>query len=266
MNWEAAEACAAAHMRALGFDDAETTRNGADHGKDVNSSRAIAQVKFEATKTSEPQIRDVLGTAKREEKTAVFYSLAGYTDTAIAWAGRSVALFQYSRSGEVTPINSRAHSLAGAMNTAIRNQPVQQSATPASVSGGFTKFAIVAVAVIAGFIALSSLSAKADDDFKEDVSTIRGEIEVSRAAYEDAGKIWPFKFDDGVLQCRGEQQVITGVFDGVVYGLEGVEDHQLENLGWYQSREILLDDPNGFPGARLSLDDALHEGRSVCAG
>lgn len=266
-NWEAAEELALAHMIHIGFDDAELTGRGRDHGRDVVAARAVAQVKFETAKTKEPQIRDVFGTAKREGKTPVFYSLAGYTDAAIAWANRSVALFQYSKSGEITPINSRAHALAAEDSVAAQRNAGQRPAPTAGagVGNGFAKFAVIAVAVIIGFIALSSMSAKADDEFKEDVSEVRGEVEVTRAAYEEAGKVWPFKFDEGVLQCRGEQQVITGVFDGVVYGLEGVEDYRLEGLGWYPSSEIVLDDEHGLPGATLSIDDVLHEGRSACA-
>lgn len=112
-SWRQAEEFSATHMRGLGFEDAEVTPPGADGGIDVVATGAVAQVKhFSETSVSAPTVQQLLGAAKGAQM-AVFYSLTGYTSSAIRLAEeRGVALFAYSVAGDVAPLSTAADNLA----------------------------------------------------------------------------------------------------------------------------------------------------------
>jgi hypothetical protein len=108
----AAEAYAAEVMRALGFSDARATGPGADGGIDVVSSRAVAQVKMEAILTGRPVLQGIKGVAAVEKKRAIVFSLAGFTQQAVAWADRAdVACFEFAFDGSIDPRSIAALAL-----------------------------------------------------------------------------------------------------------------------------------------------------------
>jgi hypothetical protein len=107
-----AELVAVDWMRHLGFTDAVATPVGADAGVDVTAERAVAQVKKEGSPTSRPTVQQLHGVAAAQDKTALFFSFAGYTPPAIDWADEhGIALFQYDLQGTPTPVNPPAQRL-----------------------------------------------------------------------------------------------------------------------------------------------------------
>ncbi|MFG2358671.1 restriction endonuclease [Streptomyces sp. NPDC048521] len=104
-----AELIAVDWMRYLGFTDAVATPVGADEGIDVISERGLAQVKMEGSPTTRPTVQQLHGVATAKEKEALFFSLAGYTPPAAAWASQhGIALFQYDRQGTPQAVNTPA--------------------------------------------------------------------------------------------------------------------------------------------------------------
>ncbi|MFI1787884.1 restriction endonuclease [Streptomyces olivaceoviridis] len=96
-------------MRYLGFTDAVATPVGADEGIDVISERGLAQVKMEGSPTTRPTVQQLHGVATAKEKEALFFSMAGYTPPAIAWASKhGISLFRYDRQGTPQAINTPA--------------------------------------------------------------------------------------------------------------------------------------------------------------
>ncbi|WP_159049065.1 restriction endonuclease [Streptomyces sp. NRRL B-3648] len=96
-------------MRYLGFTDAVATPVGADEGIDVISGRGLAQVKMEGSRTTRPIVQQLHGVATAKEKKALFFSMAGYTPPALAWASEhGIALFQYDRQGTPQAVNTPA--------------------------------------------------------------------------------------------------------------------------------------------------------------
>jgi predicted Mrr-cat superfamily restriction endonuclease len=107
-----AEELAAEWMRYLGYTDARCTPPGADGGVDVVSARAVAQVKFEARPTGRPATQRLYGCAAAAQKSGVFFSLAGYTEHARAFADSvGVALFRWAPDGSQQPINDAARRM-----------------------------------------------------------------------------------------------------------------------------------------------------------
>ena len=110
-NWEDAEVFAVKYMRWLGFTDAKKTRGGTDEGKDVDSSKAVAQVKDMGTGVSRPMLQQLFGVAAAEKKVPVFFARS-YAKTAKEWGEKyKVALFQYTLKGEVKPMSKKAQEL-----------------------------------------------------------------------------------------------------------------------------------------------------------
>ncbi len=110
-DFEDSERFAAAHMRYLGFGDASETEAGTDSGVDVESSRAVAQVKFHAKPVGSPGLQNLRGVAWQKEY-AIFYSLSGYTQRALDWADQNhICLFSYTKTGTVEPSNDAAAAL-----------------------------------------------------------------------------------------------------------------------------------------------------------
>jgi TPR repeat protein len=113
-TWKEAEALAQRWMFFFGYHDAKLTRAGADGGVDVNSKSAVAQVKFEKVATGRPKLQELAGVAHDQGKSALFFSLSGYTKNAIRWAEQSrigIALFKYDYLGNVTALNNAAQRL-----------------------------------------------------------------------------------------------------------------------------------------------------------
>ncbi|MBM4570213.1 hypothetical protein GS489_31750 [Rhodococcus hoagii] len=110
-DFEDSERFAAAHMRYLGFADAVQTQEGVDSGIDVESIRAVAQVKFHAKPIGSPGLQNLRGVAWQKEY-ALFYSLSGYTQRALDWADANhVLLFTYTRQGTAHAANAAARRL-----------------------------------------------------------------------------------------------------------------------------------------------------------
>jgi hypothetical protein len=107
-----AELAAEAWMRYLGFSDALITPVGADEGIDVNSTKAVAQVKAYMVPVGRPDVQNLAGVAAAEKKIGVFFALSGYTPQAIAWAGKAdIALFSFDLQGEPEAVNATARKL-----------------------------------------------------------------------------------------------------------------------------------------------------------
>lgn len=128
-TWEEAEALAAKYMRKrLGFGDAQVTAPGADWGVDVISKKAVAQVKFQATKTGSPEVQRLAGVAAGKRVKRLFFSVSGYTPRAVAAAeASSVALFTYDLQGKVTALNTPARKMSGRASTGF---PTRDSPSP----------------------------------------------------------------------------------------------------------------------------------------
>ncbi|SNY53479.1 restriction endonuclease [Paractinoplanes atraurantiacus] len=122
-DWRAAEDIACAHMRMLGFADAETTAGGRDGGLDVVAEQAIAQVKMLALPVGAPPVQQLRGTRPLLAY-HLFYSTSGYTSAALAAADEiGVALFKIERDGTVAGANAAADGLEVSGGTAPAVSP-----------------------------------------------------------------------------------------------------------------------------------------------
>lgn len=107
------EALAVAHMKSVGFGDAQKTPSGSDKGLDVISANAAAQVKAMQTAVGRPDLQKLKGSALGYEH-LLFYSLSGYTAQAIEYAEESgLALFSFDRANNVKPVNASARWIEG---------------------------------------------------------------------------------------------------------------------------------------------------------
>ncbi len=103
----------------LGFEDVVVMPTGPDGGVDVRGPAVVAQVKFEGIKTDSPRLQALTGIAAVEGKQAVFFSLGGYTKSAIVWAERAgMALFEFDYSGDPAPRPPVAEQLIEAQKLA----------------------------------------------------------------------------------------------------------------------------------------------------
>ena len=110
-NWEDAENFAVKYMRWLGFTDARKTRAGSDEGKDVESSKAVAQVKDMGTGVSRPMLQQLFGVAAAEKKIPIFFARS-YAKTAKEWGQKhGMALFQFSIRGDVKAVSTKAEQI-----------------------------------------------------------------------------------------------------------------------------------------------------------
>ncbi|MGW7256525.1 restriction endonuclease [Streptomyces sp. NPDC054834] len=132
-----AELAAVDWMRYLGFTDAVATPVGADEGIDVLAERAVAQVKKEGSPTTRPTVQQLHGVAAAKQRSALFFSMAGYTPPAIAWASQQgIALFQYDLQGTPQPVNPPALRLLEAADEQASRTADAPAATPADTTGG----------------------------------------------------------------------------------------------------------------------------------
>ncbi|MEV4721255.1 restriction endonuclease [Micromonospora noduli] len=111
-DWRTSEEIAAAHMRALGFADAELTGGGRDGGLDVVAGTGVAQVKMQAQPVGAPLVQQLRGT-RPQSAHHLFYSTSGYTAAARGAAAEiGVHLFVIGRDGTVSPVDDAATELA----------------------------------------------------------------------------------------------------------------------------------------------------------
>lgn len=111
-TWQDAEDLAAEHLRNAGFRDARRMPDGRDGGVDVIGTGIIAQVKWWSAPVGISEVQRLRGTA-HDSHAAAFYSRAGYTRSASAWADTaSVALFVFDETGFITPANEAAERIA----------------------------------------------------------------------------------------------------------------------------------------------------------
>lgn len=97
-----AEEYAASIMIALGFSDVEVSRVGSDEGIDVSSFEALAQVKMEGVKTSREKVQRLTGVCSVYRKSALFFSLSGYSGPALDWAEKThTACFEFHYDGSL---------------------------------------------------------------------------------------------------------------------------------------------------------------------
>ena len=103
-EWEDAERLAEMHMRRLGYSDAQRTNAGADGGVDVESARAVAQVKDQSSPVGRQLIQQLYGVAHSRNKKAYFFARK-YASRAVEWARENnVKLYQFNRAGDVTEV------------------------------------------------------------------------------------------------------------------------------------------------------------------
>lgn len=111
-TWQDAEDLAAEHLRNAGFRDARRMPDGPDGGVDVVGTGVVAQVKWWSAPVGIGEVQRLRGTA-HDSHVAAFYSRAGYTRSASAWADTaSVALFVFDESGFISPANETAGRVA----------------------------------------------------------------------------------------------------------------------------------------------------------
>src|SRR4051812_49296585 len=119
-SFEDAERAVMDWMRRVGHADARLTPTGADGGIDVESSSAVAQVKWVNRPVGRPQIQQLKGVARQRNKRPLFFALTGYSRDARAWADEaSVALFRFDQRGVVTGENRLASELAPPPNVSF---------------------------------------------------------------------------------------------------------------------------------------------------
>ena len=107
--WEEAERIAARFMRTLGFEDAEVTPPGADGGIDVRSACAVAQVKAYTGQIGRPDLQRFRGAALAGHQAALFFSVNGFTQNALAWGDMAnLALFTFD--AEFCPVAANVHA------------------------------------------------------------------------------------------------------------------------------------------------------------
>ncbi|GGV58576.1 hypothetical protein GCM10010294_05710 [Streptomyces griseoloalbus] len=132
-----AELAAVDWMRYLGFTDAVATPVGSDAGIDVLAERAVAQVKKEGSPTTRPTVQQLHGVAAAQQRSALFFSMAGYTPPALAWASQQgIALFQYDLQGTPQPVNPPALHLLDAADGRASRAADAPAATPADTTDG----------------------------------------------------------------------------------------------------------------------------------
>ena len=86
LTWQQAERLACEWMRANGYPDARLTASGADGGVDVQSLRAIGQVKRHSKPVGLAEMQRIHGIAQSVGKNALFFSTGGFTPKAKGWA------------------------------------------------------------------------------------------------------------------------------------------------------------------------------------
>lgn len=117
--WDAEE-YAAEVMCAMGFTNVLVSSAGPDGGIDVASEEALAQVKLEGRASTREQLQRLTGITLTRGTTALFFSLAGYTKSALEWAeATDMALFEFAYDGSLAAKSSLAVELHDKGSTAL---------------------------------------------------------------------------------------------------------------------------------------------------
>ncbi len=105
-TWEDAEALAEEYMRALGFTDAQRTGSGSDGGVDVESRRAVAQVKDQSSGVGRGVLQQLFGVAQAEGKLPYFFA-RHYSTQAVEWGLKNrVKMYQFDLRGNIKEVIS----------------------------------------------------------------------------------------------------------------------------------------------------------------
>jgi hypothetical protein len=95
-NDRQAEFLARDWMLFLGDSACQVSQATRDGGADVVSMRFVAEVKHHAVPVSPAMVRQIFGVATAEGKTALFFSLSGYSSAAVEFGEQvRMALFVY---------------------------------------------------------------------------------------------------------------------------------------------------------------------------
>lgn len=104
-EWEDAERLAEMYLQYLRYTDARRTGAGSDGGVDVESARAVAQVKDQSNPVGRPLIQQLYGVAQSKRKKAFFFARR-YAPQAVEWARENdVTLYQFNRAGEIKRVD-----------------------------------------------------------------------------------------------------------------------------------------------------------------
>ena len=128
-------------MREFGFADAAITGGSADAGIDVQSRRAIAQVKWQGAVTSRPDVQRLYGARGAvDNREMLFFSASGYSSHAVEYADEcEIALFIYDPVGEVYAVNAIAEDYIviarDRSNSPTRTVQIGQAKSPIAPSG-----------------------------------------------------------------------------------------------------------------------------------
>lgn len=115
-----AEEYAAEAMSALGLTNVTLSPEGPDGGVDVSSDEALAQVKLEGRNSTREQLQRLTGIALTQGTSALFFSLAGYTQAAVEWAeATNMALFTFAYDGSLAAESTLATDLLSAGSSAL---------------------------------------------------------------------------------------------------------------------------------------------------
>lgn len=118
-NVPESEELAAEWVQYMGWPTAHVTRATGDSGVDVLGHETklggvAVQVKFEANRAGRPVLQSLYGaglSSGLEANHFMFFASAGYSRQAEEWADRnSVALFQWTFDGSITPLNETAQT------------------------------------------------------------------------------------------------------------------------------------------------------------
>ncbi|MFB7876888.1 HipA domain-containing protein [Nocardia sp. NPDC056064] len=120
-----AELNAAVQMRAMGFDDAALTGDGADGGIDVSSGRALAQVKWRGAAVSRDELQKLFGArGSLLEKRLLFFAASEFSKPAVAYADEhsdehGIALFVYEPHGALIARSLAATQLSSGVRDSV---------------------------------------------------------------------------------------------------------------------------------------------------
>jgi hypothetical protein len=97
-------------MRYWGFSDAVASPGGSDGGVDVQSSRALGQVKYQAAHVGRPELQRLVGARGRQhDLILIMFTGAGYSPAALQYANEmDIALFFFELDGSMVPANHAA--------------------------------------------------------------------------------------------------------------------------------------------------------------
>ena len=104
-TWEDAELLAEEYMQVLGFADARRTGSGSDGGVDIESVRAVAQVKDQSSGVGRGVLQQIFGIAQSKGKQPYFFA-RHYSAQALEWGSKNrVKMFQFDLRGNIKEVS-----------------------------------------------------------------------------------------------------------------------------------------------------------------